>query len=101
MSNTINIPFDFAKMTPNGDFNGADARTRLYATVDLGGEPMHMEAIQVETATEGHHEGYDRAVNVELQEELDHLQAYADYGPFRTTIIDGRRYVLVLTPHCE
>lgn len=105
MSDTITVPFDWSKMEPNGDFNNeAEKLTRLYASVDLGGARMHMEAIEVHLADiEGDEFGGQewKVVNPSLEEELNHLLAYADYGPFVTHEINGRHYVIVLTPHCE
>lgn len=104
MSDTINVPFDWSKMKPNGDFNNEDALTRLYASVDLGGARMHMEAIEVRLVDIAGDEfgGQEwQVVNPSLEDELNSLLRYADYGPFTTHEINGRHYVIVLTPHCE
>ncbi len=97
----IRIPFDYSQMKPNGDFNDPGnpdaAQTRLYCSVELGGVCLHMEAIQVEEGDECPL----LAINKSLQDDIDSLLGYADFGPFRTSMINGRHYVIVLTPFCE
>ena len=94
----IDLPFDFENsLLPNGDFaDDQPAETRLWCSVNLGGMALHMEAIQVAEI-----DGMQRAVNPDLEDDLDALSRIANTGPFRTTTIRGKEYVLVLTPYCE
>jgi hypothetical protein len=67
---------------------------RLHTRIDLNGVHMHLEAWQVHTR---------RGVQVGVGRwaaDLDLLgQIYDGDGPFATTSIHGRRYVLVAFPH--
>lgn len=95
----MNIPFDWNVMSPTGDFNECDPRTRLHTTINLGGVSMHLEAIEVKGVERG-----DCVLQVPendgLEDEVAHLQEFAG-GTFVTHEIQGRHYIIIATPHCD
>lgn len=71
--------------------------TRLLAHVRVCGLDCHLEAYQVFMDSDG----VQRAVDENFTDAVDEfgVAASAD-GPWQTTTIMGRTYVLVMTPHC-
>jgi hypothetical protein len=92
-----------------------DPTARLLATVEIAGVSHHMEAIAVCDMNEAGQkvdydsEDYDpspsseqRAEDPAWQEMLDdYYQACGGEGAFHTTEINGREYVLCITPFCQ
>lgn len=72
------------------------AKAQLYGTVQIGQVPFHVMALQV---TSG-----DDEPQVALQRDEDlasAMEALGDQGPYETVEIDGRCYVLLISPHAR
>lgn len=68
--------------------------TRLHGgTVWLNGSPMHLEAIEVQRR-----EGVQQTVNQDDDQDLNRLSELQQ-GALAETTINGRQYVVFLTPH--
>lgn len=81
--------------------NAPDEAPRLLTTVVINGTLMHLEAIAVHMhATPPETTPIQEAVNSDEDEDLGLIfNAVAADGPWDTTTIDGREYVLIATPH--
>jgi hypothetical protein len=67
--------------------------TKLHCVISVSGAMMHLEAIQV------HYTGDEQqTVNPDLADDFTYLSLYGSDGPFDTTEINGKSYVLVATP---
>lgn len=67
--------------------------SKLHCVISISGTMMHLEAIQV------HYAGDEQqAVNPDLTNDFLYLSLYGSEGPFDTTDINGKSYVLVATP---
>lgn len=67
--------------------------SKLHCVISISGTMMHLEAIQV------HYAGDEQqAVNPDLTNDFLYLSLYGGEGPFDTTDINGKSYVLVATP---
>lgn len=67
--------------------------TKLHCVISVSGTMMHLEAIEV------HYTGDEQqAVNPDLANDFTYLSLYGSDGPFDTTDINGKSYVLVATP---
>lgn len=75
--------------------DGAKSRCHLLTTIRIGGADHHLEAIQV-TEVDGEQSGVDGSET--LLEDLAMFEADTGDGPFETVSIEGRIYVLCLTP---
>ena len=78
-------------------------RSHLMGVVYLDRVPFHAEAMEVTEVPLNEQEGlgqYQRGVGPAAEEAFNFLEDYIDGmdGPFRTITIQGRSYVLVLTP---
>ena len=72
------------------------AKAQLYGTIQIGQVPFHVMALQV---TSG-----DDEPQVALQRDEDlasAMEALGDQGPYETVEIDGRCYVLLISPHAR
>ncbi len=67
--------------------------TKLHCVISVSGTMLHLEAIEVQYVGDE-----QQAVNADLSAEFTYLSLYASDGPFDTTEIDGKQYVLVATP---
>ena len=75
------------------DEPGGEA-AQLLATVTIGRTPFHALALQVES------DGIQRAVQRD-DDLVSAMEALGDQGPYETTEIDGRPYVLLISPHAR
>jgi hypothetical protein len=92
---TIN-PYAWQETGPDGpdDEDGYDPRARLLTEITINGLPMHLEAI----AVRNHDDEGQIADNADFAREVEAYQNLQDTA-FQTTIIDGREYILIATPH--
>jgi len=67
--------------------------SKLHCVISINGTMMHLEALQVHDV-----DGLQEAVNPELAADFTSLRLYGAEGPFETTRINGKPYVLVATP---
>jgi hypothetical protein len=67
--------------------------SKLHCVISISGTMMHLEAIQVQVAGDE-----QQAVNPDLTDDFLYLSLYGSDGPFDTTDINGKSYVLVATP---
>lgn len=67
--------------------------TKLHCVISISGTMLHLEAIEVHTVN-----GEQQAVNPELADDFTYVCLFGSEGPFDTTEINGKRYVLVATP---
>lgn len=68
----------------------------LGPVLSINGTPMHLEAWAVCMV-----DGVQTTVSERRDEDFGHIHyAVAGDGPFETTTIRGREYVLIATPHC-
>ncbi|HEX6640797.1 MAG TPA: hypothetical protein VF215_06770 [Thermoanaerobaculia bacterium] len=67
--------------------------TKLHCVISISGTMMHLEAIQVHYTSDE-----QQAVNPDLTNDFLYLSLYGSEGPFDTTEINGKSYVLVATP---
>jgi len=73
-----------------------DGRERLLATIHVLGVAMHLEAYEIDEPDDG---GWWRAKVYD--EDLGAVfRAVGGDGAWQTTVIGGRRYALIATPHC-
>lgn len=89
------------ELNPIGE---GDPLTRLLGQLTIAGVGFHVEAIEVHTIDNlapGYiPSGEQCARDESLQDNLDGLFAHAEPdGPFDTVEIDGRDYVIAITPH--
>lgn len=91
-----------------------DRTARLLAKIEIAGVPHHMEAIAVVWRNESGEvidpnkeeefpsEWLQTAADGAWQEMLDeYYNAAGGDGNWYTTMIDGREYVLCITPYCQ
>lgn len=77
------------------DGTESNPKSRLWASFNISGYCMHLEAIEVEEKN-----GVQDVVNAALEDNLDHYYAAAEpAGRFDPVEIDGRNYVLFAYPH--
>lgn len=67
--------------------------SKLHCVISISGTMMHLEAIQVQVSGDE-----QQAVNPDLTDDFLYLSLYGSEGPFDTTDINGKSYVLVATP---
>lgn len=67
--------------------------TKLHCVISISGTMMHLEAIQVHDVGDE-----QQPVNRDLTDEFMYLSLYGSDGPFDTTEINGKSYILVATP---
>jgi len=73
-----------------------DQRSRLTTTIVINGTMFHLDAYEVRDGAGGYQEAVQGGDN-----DLNHYAGAAGAdGPFSTTTIDGRQYVLFATPFC-
>lgn len=90
---TLRIPDHLWK--PNDALS--DPQNILHVTVVVCGLSMHFEAWEV---THGDH--YQMTAASPYKGELERIhEAVHGSGPFQTTTINGRSYVIIATPHCQ
>lgn len=89
----ITIPDD--AWEPNNALD--DPLAALLTTVFVNGLPLHLEAWEVFTDTDG-----VQHAKTPYDEDFGaiHNAVHGD-GPFMTTSINGRNYVIIATPYCE
>lgn len=74
-------------------------RSRLLATLYIEGWAFHVEAYEVKEK-EGSY--FHVTSDTMFEDDLDHYYAAANAdGPFQTIRIEGREYVIVMTPFCS
>lgn len=77
------------------DISDRQDRSVLTTTVLIDGVSHHLKAIQVQE-----HDTMQCAVDVKAEEELAEVHAACGAsGPFETVSLDGRDYIMTLTPH--
>lgn len=93
--NVLHIDLATIKWRATGAWLGedADSRARLSAVVRIGGADHHLDAIEVAEI-----DGMQCSVNG-AEEEFEDLDMFAgNGGRFETVSIEGREYVLSMTP---
>ena len=69
--------------------------SRLICVISINGTSMHLEAIRVRSRGRPR---IQQAVNARHHADFDLLCQFGSEGPFETTEISGKHYVLIATP---
>jgi len=84
--------FEFEHVGPDDDPTAS-----LLATLMFGGVHHHVEAY----AVTAHDDGVQRAAHSLFDDNIDQVyDAIGGDGPWRTVDINGREYVIIVTPFC-